>query len=190
MSCFVLGIDPDLHNTAAAIVGTSGVYDVKVFSIEKKYKGERAVAEITIQLVNDLSQWLWKITHSITISAVVVEGQKIYSYTKADHTAIIHLAQVAGVALGAAYGGVRSPSTKLYLPAPSDWKGSVPKHIHQARVLKKMGIPFEVTNGKEPYCVPVSAPALHVGRKSNWKHAVDAIGLAVWGVEKETLVKF
>lgn len=183
MSCFVLGIDPDLHNTAAAIIGTSGLFDVKVFNVSLTHKGPQAVTTMIEELTMSMGSWL--LATRAELSAVVVEGQQIYSYTKARHDSILMLAQVAGAAAAVACMRAR----ELWIPTPKQWKGDVPKGIHQARTLTKLGVRYTKTTGKEPYCIPDRIPGINVPKKSDWKHAVDAIGLAVWGLEKATGVR-
>ena len=74
-----------------------------------------------------------------------------------------------------------------------EWKGDIPKCVHQARVLKKRGMEYETRGSKgagrdSRYTVPTSGfDNIRTGGKlgaGDWKHAVDAIGLADWGLAK------
>lgn len=79
----------------------------------------------------------------------------------------------------------RNSKTRVFLPLPSQWKGSVPKEIHQARVLRKVGIEPKKGAG---YCYPADPKVLKRWGfpKGSWKHLSDAIGLALWGLEQDT----
>jgi hypothetical protein len=128
-------------------------------------------------------------------SCLVVESQHIsYSQTK-DPNSIVPLAQVAGACaglLGRQYSEIR-------MPEPSEWKGSVPKAIHQARVATCLGWGYE-TRGNPPkngYVVP--HPGCVAGLSMDcfpprtlsrfnpgaWKHLMDAFGLALWALLKD-----
>lgn len=206
---YVLGIDPDLDTTAFAFVNanTSCVELVGVARPATRVvgrKAERMVAAIVKALSSVTSGGaLLKPFHAAIHAAVeghrilrvVVEGQQIYQGVRQRPDDILRLAQVAGAAAGVATH--LAGATQLLMPRPQEWKGSVPKPIHQARVLERLGWPYERkgpapkrTMGKVEhagYCVPTSVPtdvALYDVRPSDWKHIVDAIGLALWGVDQ------
>jgi hypothetical protein len=119
--------------------------------------------------------------------AVAVEAQEIYQFgtgRTANPKSIMYLATVAGMALAA-----HSRAFHLFFPTPQAWKGSVPKIIHQARILSKCGWKYEkvgtLDNG---YCYPVDVPiGLGDFKKTDWKHLVDAIGLALYAKEQYEL---
>lgn len=177
-----LGIDPDLHNTGLAVVdvdpnGSKRAHWVGVARVAKALKGEDAVVAMAsaldeasrgiLRAHKDASGFFWE--HS------VVEGQEIYQGSEVRVSDLLNLAQVAGAAAGV-FGAGR-------IPRPKDWKGNVPKHIHQARTARALGWACEVRGGKEPYVVPQLSGEVRgaddlEGR--DWKHVMDAIGLALW----------
>ena len=56
------------------------------------------------------------------------------------------------------------------LVAPEDWKGQVPKIVHQARIIDKL----------EPGEVRIVRPWMESDR--NWKDICDAVGIGLWFV--------
>jgi len=186
---FSIGIDPDLHHTGLALlcdgcdVGTElAVLDVKCIAAAG-LKCEAAVIEMVHQLSID---WF---PGSIGLGPVLitVEAQEIYlgGATKNPRN-IMHLAQVAGAALACATRQFINPI--LYFPRPATWKGQVPKQIHQERTLDKLGWPCRrVGTLKGGYCYPTASSIVDIARaplpKTHWKHVVDAMGLALWGLQ-------
>lgn len=109
---------------------------------------------------------------------IVVEGQQIYSGSKAQHASIMTLCSTAGAIYGQL--AMMVPHARLEMPLPATWKGQTPKTINQARSFEALGIPYQ--RGKS-YCWPTlcnveGASAL---RQADWEHVGDAIGLALWG---------
>ena len=179
----VLGIDPDLHQTAFALVQDEPfvkILRVEVLSIPETLKGTDAVVAMSSAL--GAAPYRYAGT-----SLVVVEGQQIYLGSgQARPDSILRLAQVAGAALGAFW------AFSKMMPRPTEWKGQVPKGIHQARILKRFGIFYKVV-GREKGCVPLTLegePGLagvegsDLVPKGAWIHVVDAIGLALWAIEQ------
>lgn len=107
-----------------------------------------------------------------------VEGQESYLGSKVKPQDLIHLAQAGG---GAAY-MLRALlyNTRIEMPRPVIWKGSVPKNIHQKRILRIVGIPFE------PRSNPTKILKLPTGigfegiKPAQLTHVIDSIGLAAW----------
>lgn len=125
--------------------------------------------------------------HYPSMGSVTVEAQKVYRGKTKNPQDIVVLAAAAGVVLHAACN--RWPGASSYFPLPQDWKGGTPKRIHQARILKRLGVPCTSKGTKNTgYCVPhwpegkepMGADKLNM---SDWKHVVDAIGIAMWGQE-------
>jgi len=119
---------------------------------------------------------------------VVLEGQKIRQALGAqteNPQNIVVLAFAAGAALGATMSAF--PEAKVIVPDAQEWKGSVPKKIHQARILKAQGWEGQK---RSDYMTVVGDPKDLIGRdvigaeiikSSDWKHVLDGVGLAHWG---------
>lgn len=185
-----LGIDPDLHATSFGLVNEdSGIVAVGVAKVPSKFKGAAAVVEMAKQIEALVLRYRTMLSCA---GAVAIEGQQIYlGRSQAVPDAILRVAQVAGAALGvvSSLAWMSELDRQILLPRPVEWKGNVPKDIHQARVLRHYGIDFmKVGKGKSAYCRPTADLDLILKmsklRRSDWKHINDAIGLAKWAIEK------
>jgi hypothetical protein len=187
----ILAFDPDTHHTGVAVVDTDGrpVF-VGVCSVPAKFKGAEAVCE----MVKVLRNILWpevlaeRIVAGSVIVAIVVEGQEItYSARSGKNPrSLLPVAQIAGAAL-AVHAMI---DRQLFLPYPAEWKGQVPKQIHQARICNKLGWAYELVGDKVTgYARPTGMPAMYVAgaaklNPGDWKHVMDAIGLGMWAALK------
>lgn len=172
MERVALGIDPDTKTTAWALVTLTKILAVGVFRV----RGGDNMLRASAYGINELF-----VPRKIDIA--VVEGQKIYTGSKADPNDLITLAHVAGGIAGQL--AVLCPQTPVCVPKPQDWKKQTPKDIHQARVLNKFGLLVEK---RAEYALPAgcakSAKILGASslRDTDWKHVSDAVGLAAYGL--------
>ncbi len=187
LSQYFIGCDPDTHACSFALVDDQdNVIELACCKVPDKLTGLDAVVAMGHALSN-----FWLQYGHLHSMAYAVEAQEV-AYTArqkgANPRSLILVANVAGMALQA---GMRSClEVRPYMPYPSQWKGSVPKQIHQGRILDRLGCDFERV-GKDPstgYCRPTSGTERWAGaeelNKGDWKHVVDAIGLALWAREK------
>lgn len=183
----VLGADPDLHSTSLCLVeaATGNPLAVQCVKSAKGLKGRAAVVS-TIKALQGCVRSMLVALDEPQLIAACVESQEIAysSKTGANPRDLMMLANISGCLL--AESGYETPN--LLLPAPADWKGQVPKQIHQARIYGKMLWDYEKI-GKDPkkgYSRPTNVPTdlVVVGElnKADWKHVGDAIGLAQWCV--------
>lgn len=181
----VIGIDPGLRKTGFASYCTikQRVVQVGVFEVSKKL-AQRAAAKAMCEELKELP--------FDENELVVVESQEA-AYAK-NPQSIAMLSWIGGAAMQAA----TSAGCRVEFPAPAEWKGQVPKHIHQMRTYGRLGWEAKYNNvredgrlnngGKNSYAYPTKIPYDVLGAKdlnrSDWKEVGDAIGLALWGAKK------
>jgi len=186
MKC--LGIDPDLHNTALALLEVDiadlltfvpfvpTILDLTTASISSKFTGQEAVIRMIVALKSELSIFIG--LHDVDLC--VVEGQQKYFGTSpAKVEDLIQLSHISGAA--AAYFTSNCTDASIAIPTPNMWKGSIPKPIHQARVLNALGWKAKKATS---YSYPKKPPERFDFNQGQWKHLVDAIGLGWWGLKK------
>lgn len=172
-SPYIYGLDPDLRDCACAILDrrTSPPTLVTV----RFFRAAGHPESVKLGMVAAVARGLPELFLSYPPNRFVAEGQDL-TYTGKTNRArpqdIANLSVVAGAAMAIA----TYYAAEVKNPLPKVWKGSVPKEIHQGRVFKAMGIPFE--QGPS-YCYP-KTPMFNLP-KTAWADAADAVGLALWG---------
>ena len=179
-----IGIDPDTKNTPVAVyIPTRERVLVRMFR-HPHGKGQKSIGYMA-GAAGDAAIWAMGAAdgHGISSGVFVVEGQEIYRNSHAPPSNILSLATVAGFWAGSMLAASGVDDWSLLIPRPAEWKGQVPKAIHQARIAASLGWPYEKRAGYVAPDVPKSAGLVVVGgfNGSDWKHAMDAVGLAVWG---------
>lgn len=177
---YFLGVDPDLSSTACAVVDETGNEVGKWMTLSRSRDSLLQMKNLTV--VDCLS-------HVQEYDGVAVEAQqhiprKAGQKFEIDPNDLIHIAQVAGAAIGMAKKYLKYPLGIILFPLPVQWKGSVPKHIHQNRILRKAGYAAEqigiAGSGDRKHCYIKDSEF----GKGDWKHLADAIGLAQWAAEQ------
>lgn len=191
------GADPDLDTTSIAAVDES----CKVRYVAVAKSGAQAKdREAVVPAVKALYEWvldpyLRVVRTGQQVGGIAVEAQEIYrgvgdASTKNPRSLLL-VGNVAGAALVCLMAAMGEDSP-THFPAPQAWKGSVPKPIHQARILHRVGWQYEqvgVTPGKKVvrgYAFPANpedyagVPGASKLKKTDWKHVTDAIGLALY----------
>lgn len=193
---YSVGIDPDSHNCAFAVTCPSGIVAAKVVKVGKEFKGQAAVEAMIQHIIASIPTWIHHLVDSHRMTAwpsyVIGEGQQIYAKGKTKNPgSVLMLAPIVGAAIAAV---AHSNMPAVRVPLPNQWKGDIPKSVCQARVLRKRGISYAIRGSRTAkrdtrYAVPLSTIEVdHIyteGRKmldGDWKHLVDAIGLADWGL--------
>lgn len=180
-----VGIDPDVHGCAFAYIteAADGSRNLKVKVIRQKEFTRRDAAIAIIQQDKFGMAVHCPDSEAYFPEILTVEGQDV-RYTgrtsRANPQDVLNLALIAGAAIG------ESVADAIYCPLPGEWKGSVRKDIKQKRILQALGIKYEMKGGKEPYPVPVNFQQYCDGKVNagDWKDLNDAVGLALWGLEK------
>lgn len=160
-----LGIDPDTKATGYAFVertprGNVGVTDVGVIRAAGKLAEDRREP-----MALAMASTLGAMRHDI----LAIEWQKLRPYVEKNPNSMMAVQAVAGMALGICAPTTRSCGGRVLLPIPREWKGSIPKEVHQARILKRLSVP---SSGLDKIL-----PSLRT-------HAIDAIGLALWALDQ------
>lgn len=96
---------------------------------------------------------------------VIVERPVIYPDSEERDSDIVDLAVTAGVLAGSLF----EWANELVMPTPREWKGTTPKHIHNARTEAKC---------------PAAAELMNKIPKGQRNHVWDAVGLALWQLER------
>lgn len=100
------------------------------------------------------------------VDKLVIEDPRVYPITNVDPNNLMILAK----AVGAIVANVKAIHTKLV--TPSRWKKSVPKKIHQKRILR--GMTPEETQILENCLCP----------KSLKHNVIDAVGIGLWELRR------
>lgn len=180
-----IGIDPDMHSMGVAVVtDIDGVKPYLSHVACIKAKGETGGAAV-VAISREVSDYWQAIGNDVISSCVAfaVEGQEMYLGKTKNPRSIMFLAAAAGAALHEL--ASQYPEAFARFPTPGDWKGQVPKQVHQMRAFNKLGI-MALTRGttKSGYCVPdMTGQNVSIGGTLNigdWKHVGDAVGIALW----------
>lgn len=170
-----LGIDPDSKYIALAAGSSHGVLDVYSHKVKKAGKDDLE------SMIKALGHHIPAFMKSLRLDPVwplriVIEGQLIYPSSKEQPNDLLKLARIAGAAAGVC--SMLYPDKKIIIPKPYEWKGTVPKPVHQARLFHKLGWGYKKTRG---YAYPLKPAVGKYLNQSEWKHVADAIGLMQWG---------
>lgn len=170
----IVGIDPDLHTSALCWwkVGDPWPLALGVVRVPKEIRGQDVVSHLQEHGVLRFANF------------GLVEGQRhrrARGHETKNPQSLTDLAVVTGFFAGYMDFGLTG------VIEPSEWKGSVPKDKHQARVLLK--IPGTKIKKTKAYAYPVAGPLLRLAEKgglkrTDWKHVADAVGIAQWAVNK------
>lgn len=159
---YFIGIDPDTKATGIAMVGPEGVQMVGL----ARAKGRYAVDRLP-EMAQSIDEAIAPMMAYLGDKRVAIELMHIRPHER-NPNSIINVQAVAGMAIASAR--LRG-AVEILTPIPSKWKGTVPKEIHQKRILAAEGLDIE-------------APVFEGIPKSMRTHVVDAIGLARW-IEKQ-----
>ena len=158
----LLAVDPGLRVCGIAYYADDALsVCVLVRNPEREARGPMAWMALAEQVRKVLPNWCKP-------DAVVLEVPQVYviGKGKGDPADLIELAGVDG-AIAAQY-----PAAKHFGFRPREWKGSVPKDVHHARVLKTL-------SETDKRLVGESAPA------SLRHNVLDAVALGAWFLRKQ-----
>lgn len=192
-----IGCDPDLHNTSFAVVDEAKVLrGVFVAKVPKEIKGRDALVPAAVAIKNlfDESEHpsdFPRAWHE-QVGCVAIESQEL-AYSAAAGVPPGDVALIADVSGAATSFGIILWKCPMLRPAPQAWKGSRPKQVHQMHICDLQKWEYTKHGGKKQsraYVVPKFPdgypPVLGVEPllQSDWKHVMDAIGLALYAKER------
>lgn len=189
---YCIGCDPDLHSTAIALVQRDPaseefkVLAATVVRTSTDKKRNRAVEELINKRRHKINEFYRSVEIEEDPRCVIESQEMVYSSRSgANPRDLLPIATVTGVM--AQY--LADYCLEVVLPLPSEWKGQVPKAVNHARTASLLGWETKTMGGKKPYLCPVSGhEEIRLTGKVNpgdWKHLMDAIGLAIWGLKQK-----
>lgn len=180
-TALVIGIDPDSRNvglcgwwarlSSPEWVATTHVKSSGVFAAQELFDQCRAVFEA--------------VSHRNAL--IVVEAMRIHrnagdSSTK-NPQSLVDLSFLGGIVAAAALATI--PASTVLPVEASYWKGTLKKKVQHSRLLTQLGWDKQVLSDyARPKTFPADLSALSQVSKGDWKHVMDAIGLAQWGVRQ------
>lgn len=174
-----LGIDPDTKDMAIAAWDDNGPRSAQVVHLVGANKtGEQSQVR--------MARAMEDATLCPTLrgaSLIAIEGQQI-DKRKARPADLFTLAHTTGSALSWCCKHF-DQYTRIVIPTPKEWKGSVAKHAMQGRLYKELGWGSTVIGtGTNRYARPINPPSKfkHVS-PGQWKHIGDALLLAKYAYE-------
>jgi len=190
----VMGVDTGMHSMGVAIVDeTKRVLQVEAINTPNKFTGKDAILyQINMfrSFLNRIdSPYPWGIDKTVIEFPVIkyLKGGK-----KVNPESIKKLAAVAGGVYGVCSEKARYDErfSCLVQPfgggdfvEPTEWKGTVPKLQHHRRICASLGWSWR----EEGKILIPGLPMDVIGReqlnKKNAPDIMDAIGLALWGLE-------
>ena len=159
MSTIYVGIDPDTKASGVAVLD-NGYWSLR---------SARAFGKLAKDRFPGMADSLVDALPELHDAVVAIEWQHMRYYEK-NPNAMMGVQAVAGMALAAVVSHGALPS-RILLPRPSEWKGTIAKEIHQRRILKSLN------------CTIDSDIFAHIPRSLR-QHVVDAMGLALWAREQ------
>ena len=166
-----VGIDPDTKTTGVATVERTDDGELRVLFVGLFRAKGRKTADRRIEMAYELEHLCqYGLKTGRDIDAIVVEWMKLRPTGEKRPNNIVDLNGISGMCVSAA---VRMRPRHVFTPIPWDWKKNIPKKIHQARVIRRLGLTMDLTDVPGAKQVPASMR----------QHVIDAIGMAVWALE-------
>lgn len=174
-----IGVDPDTkHSGWAAVQSFNGGFQIVQVGLIRA-KG-RTAADRRAPMAESLLLTLLQDALPYPPTALALEWQHLRGSSAKEKNpgAIVELCGFAGMALQAFI--ERWEFEYVFTPTPSDWKKSVPKHVHQSRICSRLGITTELRakDGEKNF-----APGAADIPPSMRSHVIDALGLALWALD-------
>jgi hypothetical protein len=120
--------------TACAVDAKSGRF---VGVVKSKRSSKKASPVSSIEATRGLFHDLLASLGHPKVAGIAVENQEGFSSAMrgVPPSAMVALGQVAGALVCEALHEMSGDQSKVLFPLPQAWKGSIPKEVHQARVI-------------------------------------------------------
>ncbi len=177
----IYAVDPDLHYTSLiGLDARGGMIALGQTEVPRSLTGSRAAVALDRELRTHAEGESGAALPARRI--LVIEDQRSYKGGK-NTQSLIYLSRAAGIALSV-FSQLLKPTHTLFV-VPDEWKGSVPKEIHQERIVARSGLPAVKKGYKfkiewpKPFEWARDLPA------TTQSHAIDALGIARWALERQ-----
>jgi hypothetical protein len=183
----ILGIDPDTKTTGVGIVrGGRPVYGTLIEVPDRRAKIDKRRLTMADRVALWFANARLLLEEARSVDIVIVEGQRIYTPKPGEKgprpADILHLGQVAGMALGCAR--MAYPVAELQCPLPAKWKGTMKKAAFTKKALKELGL--EVTDRGLVFAGSKARVPGTVGLDpKDATHTIDALALAHWAYMRQ-----
>ncbi len=172
-----VGFDPDTKTTGiAAVQFFNGGFQVIQVALVRA-KGRLAVDRRREMAVN-LIDVIVGLELPYTPTTAAIEWQKLYPGKEKRPNDIVNLNGIAGMCVMAST--FLGPE-HIFSPVPFDWKKTVPKAIHQKRIVSRLHLNLDLSyiTGYGTGSVP-GAENIPASMRT---HVIDALGLACWSLD-------
>ena len=181
-----LGLDPDTTHVGFGILASNvgeALFDLHhpVLAGLIDVCDDKAAVEDRIQsLALIVPQVFASLATKFQPNIIVIESQRYRTHSKVDAQDLIMLAQAAGICMAAAR--CVWPRAGMFTPEPADWKGSIPKEVFTRRLISRMKLGQGPTIRRRCAITYNGAEISERLPASKHTHAIDALGLARWGL--------
>ena len=159
---YFIGIDPGV-NTGYAILNENECVALGLVHNKNQFAQSEAVLNRAWQYLNG--------AHDADRVFVAIEYPQIYPHMPVPADDILNIAKLCGMIAYSFRSTMYAVPYFLEDPAfirPAEWKGQVPKDIHNARILNR-----------DPNVRHMLEMSPHIPR-GKWEHVIDAAGLAMY----------
>lgn len=210
-----IGIDPDISRMSAVCISDDSDFEsaamMKIPARSRMPKGRVSTLCTMANTLKDAFAYVMLGSTEVDIErteriVICLETPRVGRYTQkaargADPQDVANLGLAGGLAAGsisgalcAAFPADACPRIEFMFPYPQEWKGSIPKDVHQRRTVAEIGLSHELKKGfpipQKKWWDHVSVfgetpagkdPKLAAG---DWKDILDSWGLALWARSK------